>query len=252
MVEGTPGMLRSSRRGGARETTNGQSPKQTSLNAVPLVNHMQDKEKQHLGALEHILHLISGLDHIPIRNPWQAINVSTDIVQNAMWPLCLHLHMHIFPVIFPHLFQGQKHTALQTHAIFVSIIEQNLSMDQNTRDLPFPVWLGDLEHSWLTLDLTTIGSSLLTGSSMMRAEWFLSPFATLLLLPWRSASTSSSDSEKISGEKLLEKRRELFCDFQWLTLWLQAKQPLAQSYSAPFGVQSKGGIFCCTCDKHEH
>lgn len=69
-----------------------------------------------------------------------------------------------------------------------------------TPHLPFADSPGDFEFSCLTLGLTTSSSSFLTGSTT-RTEASLSPFATILLLPGRPASSSLSDSEKIPEEK---------------------------------------------------
>lgn len=70
----------------------------------------------------------------------------------------------------------------------------------NTPDLPFAAFSGDLGLSCLTLGLTT-GSSSLPSDSTTRTEASLCLFATILLLPGRSSSSSLSDSEKIPGEK---------------------------------------------------
>lgn len=78
--------------------------------------------------------------------------------------------------------------------------EPSSVQDGNIPDLPFADSPGDLELSCLTLGLTTTSSSFLTDSTT-RTEASLSPFATVLLLPSRPASSSWSDSEKIPEEK---------------------------------------------------
>lgn len=77
--------------------------------------------------------------------------------------------------------------------------EPSSVQEGNTPDLPFADSPEDLKLSCLTLGLTT-SSSFLTDSTT-RTEASSSPFATILPLTGRPASSSLSDSEKIPEEK---------------------------------------------------